>query len=179
MNETKDILDLDTCLQRISVADRDALEALYRQMKDPIYRYALTIMQDHSSAEDATQNSFMKIMANADQYKPGTNAKAWIYRIVRNTCIDLRRRLSPVADDFEVETVGDSFAIDDLTESIAVREALKSLTPTEREIVSLHIFAGLRQTEIAAVTGMPYIKVRSHYGYAIKKLRKELTHNDK
>ena len=171
--------DYNTCLIRISVKDNEALAALYREMKDPIYRYALLMLHDHSSAEDALQITFLKIMANADSYRPGVTAKAWIYTIVRNTCLDIIRQRMPVVDDEYLATFRDDGVIEELTDSIAVRDALIKLTPTEREVISLYAFGGLRQTEIAKVTGMPYIKVRSVYGYAVKKLRKELADHDK
>ena len=171
--------DYNTCLMRISVKDDNALELLYREMKDPIYRYALTLLHDHSTAEDALQITFLKIMANADSYRPGITAKAWIYTIVRNTCLDILRQRMPVVDDGFLESFSDNGMIDSLTDSIAVKEALSKLNSTEREIVSLYAFAGLKQTEIAKVMKMPYVKVRSVYGYAIKKLRKELADYDK
>ena len=85
----------------------------------------------------------------------------------------------PVVDDGFLESFSDNGMIDSLTDSIAVKEALSKLNSTEREIVSLYAFAGLKQTEIAKVMKMPYVKVRSVYGYAIKKLRKELADYDK
>ena len=56
--------------------------------------------------------------------------------------------------------------------------AVAKLSETEREIISLYLFGGLKQTDIARIMGMPYIKVRSLYGYALKKLRKELGGNE-
>lgn len=178
----KDIPDnavLGTLIQRISVEDNAALEKLYREMKDPIYRYALMLLQDYSLAEDAMQVTFLKIMANADTYRPDGNAKAWIFAITRNTCHDLKKKNLPAAEDFILDRISEDRDIDDLTDVIAVKEALKLLTPIEREIMSLHVFAGFRQTEIAGIMGISYLKVRSHYGYAIKKLRKELGHHEK
>ncbi len=171
--------DFNTCIQRISVKDHSAVEALYHEMKDPVYRYALTLLQDHGLAEDAMQITFLKIMANADSYRPGITGKAWIMAITRNTCHDLREKKTPVAEDEVLNSVSDDNSIDALTDSIAAREAFRKLSPTEREIMSLYIFSGLRQTEIAHVMKMPYIKVRSLYGYAVKKLRKELGVNEK
>ena len=55
---------------------------------------------------------------------------------------------------------------------IEVTEALKTLLPQEREIVSLFVFGGLKQTEIAEIMNLSYMKVRSKYGYAMKKLKK-------
>lgn len=171
--------DFNTCIQRISVKDMDALEMLYREMKDAVYKYSLALLQDHGLAEDAMQITFLKIMANADSYRPGITGKAWIMAITRNTCHDLRREKLPVAEDEIIAGIRDEVLIDVLTDSIAVREAFRLLTPVEREVMSLYIFSGLRQTEIAHVMKMPYIKVRSHYGYAVKKLRKELCGNEK
>lgn len=178
MDRTKEF-DFNTCIQRISVKDTAALESLYREMKDPVYRYALTLLHDHGLAEDAMQITFLKIMANADTYRSGITGKAWILAITRNTCHDLRKKKTPTIESEYLESISDDYSIDDLTDSIAVRDAFKKLTPVEREIMSLHIFSGLRQTEIAVVMKMPYVKVRSRYGYAVKKLRKELAGYDK
>lgn len=171
--------DFNTCIQRISVKDMDAVEMLYREMKEPVYRYALTLLQDHGLAEDAMQITFLKIMANADSYRQGVTGKAWVMAITRNTCHDLRQKKTPIAEDEIINSVRDECVIDALTDSIAVKEAFRKLTSTEREIMSLYIFSGLRQTEIAQVLRIPYLKVRSHYGYAVKKLRKELGVNEK
>lgn len=171
--------DINTCIQRISAKDEAAVDALYREMKDPVYRYALSLLHDHGLAEDAMQITFLKIMANADTYRTGITAKAWIFAIARNTCHDMRKKNIPVVDSEYLESLTDDYSIDDLTDSMAVRDAFCTLTPVEREIMSLHIFSGLRQTEIAVVMKMPYVKVRSHYGYAVKKLRKELGSNEK
>ncbi len=179
MKERPKEFDFNTCIQRISVKDTDALESLYREIKDSVYRYALTLLQDHGLAEDAMQITFLKIMANADSYRSGITGKAWIMAITRNTCHDLRQKKIPVAEDEIINSVSDDNSIDALTDSIAVREAFLKLTPVEREVMSLYVFSGLRQTEIAQVMKMPYIKVRSHYGYAVKKLRKELCENEK
>lgn len=179
MKDRPNEFDYNACLQRISVKDTAALEMLYREMKDPVYRYALTLLQDHGLAEDAMQITFLKIMANADTYRSGITAKAWILAITRNTCHDLRQKKTPVVEDDFLDSLSDEHAIDDLTDSIAVREAFRKLTPVEREVMSLYIFSGLRQTEIAAVMKLPYVRVRSHYGYALKKLRKELAGYEK
>ena len=47
--------DFNTCIQRISAKDEAAVDALYREMKDPVYRYALSLLHDHGLAEDAMQ----------------------------------------------------------------------------------------------------------------------------
>lgn len=168
-------IDLDRCLSKIAQRDRYALEELYRAFAKPIYRYALMILQDTGLAEDAMHNTFLKIMAGAGTYRLGTNPRAWIFRITRNVCTDIHNSKLPLAEDPAVLTLADEHSIDDLAESIAVRDAVARLTVTEREILSLYLVGGLKQTEIAKIMKLPYVRVRSHYEVAIKKLRKELS----
>ncbi len=173
MDHNKEV-DLDLCISKISRCDEFALEELYRAYARPIYRFALMTLQDPSLAEDAMQETFVRIMSYSGTYRLGTNARAWIFSIARNSCMDVAGKKLPVAEDEVISRVPDEYQIDDVTENIVLREAIGRLTPTEREILSLHIYSGLKQTEIASVMKIPYIKVRSHYKYAIQKLRKEL-----
>lgn len=171
-DRTTDI-DLDRCLSKISNCDRFALEELYRAYSKPIYRYALAMLRDAGLAEDAMQSTFLRIMSSACTYKLGTNARAWIFTITRNVCFDIQNSRLNTTDDSVLASLSDEHSIDDLAEAVAVREAVGRLTDREREVISLYLFAGLKQTEIAGVMKLPYVKVRSSYECAIKKLRKE------
>ncbi len=166
--------DLDMCIRLIARRDHTALEELYKELADPIYRFSLMILHDSHLAEDAVQITFMKIMANAGSYRPKTKPRSWIFAIARNVCMDLHSEKVPVIEDEILDSLTGNYDIDDLTDSISVRDAVKKLTTTEREILSLYIFAGLKQTEISKIMKIPYMKVRSHYKYAIQKLRKDL-----
>lgn len=171
----KNEIDLDLCLSKISRGDEFALDELYREMADPVYRFSLMTLRDPTLAEDAMQETFLRIMSYSATYKLGTNARAWMFRIARNACMDVASKKLPVTDDEVLNAVPDDHLIYDTTEKIALHDAIGKLTSVEREILSLSIYSGLKQTEIADVMKMPYIKVRSHYKYAIQKLRKELT----
>lgn len=167
-------IDLDLCISKISRCDEFALEELYRSFAKPIYRFSLMTIGDPMLAEDAMQETFIRIMSYSGTYKLGTNARAWIFRIAKNTCMDVLNKKMTTTDDEVMAQIPEEHQIDDVTENIVLREAVARLTPVEREILSLHIYSGLKQTEIASVMKMSYIKVRSHYKYAIQKLRKEL-----
>lgn len=172
MDKTIDI-DLDRCLGKISRRDRFALEELYRAYSKPIYKYALALLRDTALAEDAMQTAFLRIMSKAGTYKQGTNARAWIFTVTRNVCMDIHNERLPVTDDSVLAALADEHSMNDLAEAIAVRDAVGRLTDREREVLSLYLFGGLKQTEIAKILGLSYVKVRSHYECAIKKLRKE------
>lgn len=166
--------NLEMYIRSIAKHDYEALEALYKELADAVYRFSLMILHDPHLAEDAMQTTFMKIMANAKLYRPKTNPKAWIFAIARNVCMDIYSAKIPVFDSTMLDSLNENCVIDDLVDLISVRDAVQKLTTTERDILSLYIFAGLKQIEISKIMNIPYVKVRSHYKYAIQKLRKDL-----
>jgi len=177
MNRTQ----LDSCIRRLGEGDRDAFHALYADAKDSVFLFALSIVRDYPLAEDVLQDSMLHIAAHAHSYRPGSNPKAWILSIVRNLCLDALKKSS--RSDLPLESIeGILPAADDLAGTAeaadAVMRTLNVLTDREREIVSLYVFAGLRQGEIAAALQLPYAKVRSHYKYALKKMRLYYTRNE-
>jgi RNA polymerase sigma-70 factor (ECF subfamily) len=178
--ETASSKQLDLCIRNIAKDDeqsRTCLKELYQIMKNPIFKFVKAIAKDAYLAEDALQETFISIMASAKNYKAGTNAKAWIFSIARNVTVDIikkRSKISFIGDDV-LESIPDTYyAYGNTGDSV---EALDILKPDEREIVSLHVYAGLRQTEIAKALHLPYITVRSKYGYAMKKLKGYYTKN--
>lgn len=60
---------------------------------DLLYNYALYLTTDREEASDLLQETFLKAYRFFDKYEPGTNAKAWLYRIMRNTYINEYRRV--------------------------------------------------------------------------------------
>jgi len=165
---------LESCIKRLAQGERDAFRALYDAIKDSVFRFALSICKNHHLAEDILQESMLKFIGNAGAYNPGTNPKAWCLSITRNLCLDALKKSS--RKDVALEDVANTlqtnddftFALESENEAVA---ALQVLTQEQREIVSLYVFSGLRQPEIATTLEIPYIRVRSQYKYALKKLR--------
>lgn len=169
---------LDLCINEIATGNREALRQLYDEMKNPIFLFALSLVKNYQLAEDIEQETFLNIMQSARNYRPGTNAKAWIFGIARNCCIDSIKANSKYIS-IEIESLASIPASDNDLEraenTVVVLEAMKLLDNDEQMIVALYLFSGLKQTEIAKVLKIPYISVRSKYGYAIKKLKRYFT----
>lgn len=166
---------LDLCISEIASGSRESLRQLYEELKNPVFMFALSIVKNTVIAEDAEQETFLRVMQSAATYRKGTNPKAWIFGIARNCCID---SLKALAKDIPLETeaLADIPAEENLfnkadNRAIAL-EALGCLKEEEQLIVSLYLYAGLKQTEIAKLLQIPYLSVRSKYGYALKKLRR-------
>jgi len=175
MNINNRDAELDLCIQKVAKGDTDSFKTLYDALYKPIFFFALTIVNDRHIAEDVSQDTFLNLFISANTYRPGTKPRAWIYSIARNAAItalkNSRNNIFLSLDEVD-DTISDDTA--DLFEvnSIDGIEAMSILTKEERQIIVLYVYAGFRQTEISKILNMPYITVRSHYGYAIKKLKR-------
>jgi RNA polymerase sigma-70 factor (ECF subfamily) len=169
--------EMDLCIGRVADGDNTAFKALYDAFYKPIYLFGLSIVKDHQLAEDVLQETFLSLLASAGTYRRGTKPRAWIFAIARNASLAALKNSQSKAfvsiDEMEqiaADTPGlyGEHSVDEV-------EALSILTPEEREIVVLYVYAGFRQTEIANILQMAYSEVRSHYGYALRKLKRHYT----
>src|SRR4051812_44324642 len=80
-------LDLETDAERSLRFERDAMQYL-----DQLYSAAMRMTRNPADAEDLVQETFAKAFAAFHQFKPGTNLKAWLYRILTNTFINSYRK---------------------------------------------------------------------------------------
>ena len=84
---------------------RSAQLGLYKQFAQRLYIACLRIVGNSGEAEEAMQDSFLKIFTHIDQYKDGQCFEAWIHRIAVHTAIDYVRRQTP-----EWEELSDNYA---------------------------------------------------------------------
>ena len=127
-------------------------------------------------AEDVVQDAFLKLLTT---HPPPDDPKAWLYRVVRNTAIDRRRkyrwfRPPPLENWFD--NVPDK-GLPDKTQpfdGVELTQLLESLSATCREIVIAKIWGNLTFKEIAELSGRPISSVHHEYQDGIEKLRKTL-----
>ena len=102
MNET----DLQKAFDKIRNGDREAFTLLYSDLKQPIYTIICRIVQSRETAEDITQDVFVKLFVSPPE--PSVkNIRAWIFRMARNSAIDALRRKRSTEDIDETEVAGD------------------------------------------------------------------------
>ncbi|MCL2298817.1 MAG: RNA polymerase sigma factor [Firmicutes bacterium] len=166
--------EIDLCIQRVADGDSAAFKTLYDAFYKPIYLFGLSIVKDHQLAEDVLQDTFLSVLASAGTYRRGTKPRAWMFAIARNASLAALKNSQNKAflDIDEIEQTAAATPGLYGEHSVDEVEALSILTPEEREIVVLYVYAGFRQTEIAHIMQMAYSEVRSRYGYALKKLKR-------
>ena len=111
--------------------NRTAQLALYKQFAQRLYVACLRIVGNVPEAEEAMQDSFLKIFTRLDQYRDGQCFEAWMHRIAVHTAIDYVRRQTPdweeLSDDY-TEPDDDGPDEEEIRYSVAqVKEACKKL----------------------------------------------------
>lgn len=163
--------DDEALVQRCRDGDTEAFEQLVARYQRALFNVALRMLGSYEDARDATQNAFVKAYRHLDTFDPRQRFFSWIYRILRNECLNAlrsRRPSEPVSDDWPAETGPDTIEL--AQRRSAVQAALLSLTTEYREVLVLRHFTELSYEEIAGVLGLPVKTVKSRLYSARQRL---------
>jgi len=142
-------------LQAIAGGDRSAFDRLSRRHLDRAYGVALRMTGSRADAQDVVQDVFLRLWQRPDAWRPGqAQFSTWLYRVVVNRCLDLKRRPKGTdLDSVEEPQDPDANAEDSLLDaerSRALDSAVKQLPERQREAIVLTYTAGLRNAEAAS-----------------------------
>jgi RNA polymerase sigma-70 factor, ECF subfamily len=178
---------------RYQRGERDSFAELVRRYQTPIFNFVVRQVGHGTTAEDTTQEVFLRVVQNAADFKHEARFSTWLYTIARNLCIDHLRKLShrrhpsldqPVAGSPEARPLGDTVAdpratVDRAAASSEMQEsiirAVEGLPEDQREVFLLREIANLSFKQISEVTGVGENTVKSRMRYALDRLQGALS----
>ena len=161
---------MDNYLQLVERArnrDAKAFAALYAQVYQDLYRFALYTLKNTHDAEDMVSDTVTDAFASIHKLRSAEAFRGWIFKILSNKCrMKLKEYVNKTAE------LPDDLASEggDMLDHMEVRRAFAKLDDEERLIISMHLFSGYKSREIAAALHMNENTVRSRESRALKKM---------
>jgi RNA polymerase sigma factor (sigma-70 family) len=130
-----------------------------------VFPLAKRLLVSDEMAHDAIQQSMMKLWEIRKQLDKCTNLKAFVFRVVRNVCLDELKKKKPLFVEEPGSFSNQSFMVDKSHEQqemvTIVKHVINSLNENQREVIQMRDIDGLEFEEIAEITSMdiPYIRV--------------------
>lgn len=177
-----------------SQGETAALDELYRRYQGPVFGYAFRYLGNAETARDMLQETFLRVHRSRHQYRPSSRFSSWLFRIVRNLCIDEKRRywnrqvmaesemLSPdregqsdVLESFAAEGTSSADELEEREVSRRIREAIDQLSDEQKEVTLLSKYQGLTYREIGEILGISTESVKQRAYRAHMRLRELLS----
>lgn len=184
MAELSDVELVDNYLK----GDNGALEQLVQRYFKQVFLFAKTYVKQDVLAEDATQETFVKVWQNLKKFDPEKKFKTWLFQITKNTCIDILRKNKNILDAGQINEEAMESSLDnlvderplpqDLLDSRGFEEKLdqiiRSLPEAYAQTVRLHLQHDLTFQEIADVLNQPINTIKSRYRRALINIQTRL-----
>jgi RNA polymerase sigma-70 factor (ECF subfamily) len=174
---------------RIHPLTQEEFLALIEKHRGELYRYVRRTLWDASKADDVFSSGVLAAYENRAQYRPGTNWRAWMFRIMTNKCYvanrETMRAFEPLEDASEahlaVEDDRDYARVLDDPDRVLqqcgdeVNAAFQTLSEAQRNCLLLKAVEEFSYKEIAEILEIPAGTVMTHLSRGRAKLRKRLT----
>lgn len=157
--------------------DEAAFAELVERHRDRLQRLAYNMLPDHAAADDAVQETFIRLWTHARRYNPGYSVATWLCTICCRRCYDELRRHRRLRDALplpEPVVQADTLEASELAELL--RRAVTSLPPKQRIVYQMREVEGLGAEETAKAAHMSLEQVKSNLWNARNTVREKLKH---
>lgn len=170
----------DALAMRAGRGDRLAASRLIARHSPRVFSVCLRMMGDRASAEDAAQETFLKLWRSADRWKPGrAKFETWLCRVAANACIDRLRQRRPESPAEEAPDLADETPLAEegliaAERRRAVASALSALPDRQRLAIVLCHYQELTNIEAAAAMEVSVDALESLLARARRSLKESL-----
>ncbi len=164
----------------LAEAREDLLELAVREHSRLVYRIAYSVLRNHHDAEDATQETFLKVMRARGKLAELQDVRNWVARIAWRVAVERGKRArQAVSEEIALDLI--PAGGENADETVLGREManilenlIPSLPPKLRDVITLSTIGELSPADVAQVLGVNEAKVRSRLFRARKMLREKL-----
>lgn len=161
----------DELVEQIKLGNEDAAEDLIKRYYVSILRYCKWHCSSSDTAEDLTQETFLKLFRNLPGYTGKNKFKAYLYTIANHLCIDESRKIQFYPLEAEENLTSEHDEILRIEDKAEISYLLSTLSSEQREAVILHFGEQLSFKEIAEVMGCNMRTAQSRVRCALKIMR--------
>jgi RNA polymerase sigma-70 factor (ECF subfamily) len=158
-----------------------AFEMLFKRYYQPLCNYAYSFLNDRDEAEEVVQAAFIGIWDKRQLIEIQTSMKAYLYRMVRNSCLNVLKHEKVKQAHAKLQVAGGEPVYEAVAQSMLsselqgrIQEAMKSLPEQCRIVFQLSRFEELKYAEIADHLGISIKTVENQMGKALKIMRAQL-----
>jgi RNA polymerase sigma-70 factor, ECF subfamily len=181
MSKRKTKIAENDLLDMLKTRSEKGFAILYDNYSAALFGVVKRVIDDNDLASDVTQDSFVKIWKNFDQYNTSKGTLfTWMINIARNTAIDCVRSQAyikgKVTDEIEnnVGTIDSQQNLTQYVDAIGLKALVEKLKPEQKQLIDLVYFKGYTQSEIAEEFDIPRGTIKTRIKSAINSLRGQM-----
>jgi RNA polymerase sigma-70 factor (ECF subfamily) len=179
LNRTANTITEEELVELLRRQRRDGIAVLYDRYAGSLFGVLYRLLHSHELAEDALQETFVKIWSAFDSYDTSRGRLfTWMVNIARNVALDKIKsrdyRNSQKNQDISglVSSIDERSATGDVSDQIGIRDIVQTLKPEQEEVIQLIYFQGYTQAEASERLGIPLGTVKTRVRAAISTIRK-------
>lgn len=160
-------------IQLLRSHDNLGMSMVYDKYSTPLYGVIRRIVNDDSLAQDALQETFLKVWQKISSYD-GSKSQlfTWIYAIARNTALDYQRKIVKTQSSEIQNAVDDVLLTTGLNEdTIDLKENINTLEPKYKDVIDALFFQGYSQREWSKESGVPLGTIKSRLRVGMRMLK--------
>ena len=177
MTKNRDLMTDEQLMEAVKNGDLQQASLLFDRYHKRLFNFLARLTLDRSTAEDLTQNVFLRLIRYRNSYREGLKFQSWIFQVARNVFSDHYQSQKNKRSGFiSVEHLGDHIMDQEESKQLEEKEALLRrsmalLSDEQRELLALTRFEHMKYEDVALLmdTTVANIKVKVHR--AIAKLR--------
>lgn len=167
-----------TIAEELRENPEEGFKQLMRKYEAPVYWHCRRLVVAHEDAQDATQETFVRVFRSLDGFKGRSSLSSWIYRIATNEALRIidRRKEGQVSLDGDggeaVALPADEYIDYDDVEAVELQKAILSLPRKQQIAFNLRYYDEMDYQQIAEITDSTPANVKANYHMAKEKIVK-------